>query len=81
MQAVERALRHDIAIQYDAGRAGPLYYHYTDHGGREHAVWFEDARSIEGKLRLADEYHLQGVGYWNLYTSLSPDLGGARLAL
>ena len=35
-------------------------------GGREHAVWFEDARSIEAKLRLADEYHLQGVGYWNL---------------
>lgn len=34
--------------------------------GREHAVWFEDARSIEAKLRLADEYHLQGVGYWNL---------------
>ena len=65
VQAVERALRHDIAIQYDAAAQAP-YYHYTDHGGREHAVWFEDARSIEAKLRLADEYHLQGVGYWNL---------------
>ncbi len=65
VQAVERALRHDIAIQYDVAAQAP-YYHYTDHGGREHAVWFEDARSIEAKLRLADEYHLQGVGYWNL---------------
>ena len=65
VQAVERALRHDIAIQYDADAQAP-YYHYTDRGGREHAVWFEDARSIEAKLRLADEYHLQGVGYWNL---------------
>ena len=65
VQAVERALRHDIAIQYDAAAQAP-YYHYTDRGGREHAVWFEDARSIEAKLRLADEYHLQGVGYWNL---------------
>ena len=62
---LERALRHDIAIQYDAAAQAP-YYHYTDRGGREHAVWFEDARSIEAKLRLADEYHLQGVGYWNL---------------
>lgn len=65
VQAVERALRHDIAIQYDVAAQTP-YYHYTDRGGREHAVWFEDARSIEAKLRLADEYHLQGVGYWNL---------------
>ena len=65
VQAVERALRHDIAIQYDAAAQAP-YYHYTDRGGREHAVWFEDARSIEAKLRLADKYHLQGVGYWNL---------------
>ena len=65
VQAVERALRHDIAIQYDAAAQAP-YYHYTDRGGRKHTVWFEDARSIEAKLRLADEYHLQGVGYWNL---------------
>ena len=63
--AGEHALRHDIAIQYDVAAQAP-YYHYTDRGGREHAVWFEDARSIEAKLRLADEYHLQGVGYWNL---------------
>ena len=49
----------------DAAAQAP-YYHYTDRGGREHAVWFEDARSIEAKLHLADEYHLQGVGYWNL---------------
>lgn len=57
------APRHCHSIR--RGRAGP-YYHYTDRGGREHAVWFEDARSIEAKLHLADEYHLQGVGYWNL---------------
>lgn len=61
VQAVERALRHDIAIQYDAAAQAP-YYHYTDRGGREHAVWFEDARSIEAKLRLADEYHCRAWG-------------------
>lgn len=46
-------------------RAGPLLPLHRPRR-REHAVWFEDARSIEAKLRLADEYHLQGVGYWNL---------------
>lgn len=61
VQAVERALRHDIAIQYDAAAQAP-YYHYTDRGGREHAVWFEDARSIEAKLHLADEYHCRAWG-------------------
>ena len=65
VQAVERALRYDVSIQYDERAQAPCYY-YTDRGGREHAVWFEDARSIEAKLRLAEEYGLQGVGYWSL---------------
>lgn len=55
-----------VALAPKTSAAQAPYYHYTDRGGREHAVWFEDARSIEAKLHLADEYHLQGVGYWNL---------------
>ena len=65
VQAVERALRYGAAIEYDEVSQAP-HYRYSDHSGREHAVWFEDARSIEAKLRLADEYGLQGVGYWSL---------------
>lgn len=65
VEAVERALHYDIAIQYDETAQAP-YFYYTDGTGREHAVWFEDARSIEAKLLLAEEYGLQGVGYWNL---------------
>ena len=65
VQAVERALRYGAAIEYDETAQAP-HYRYSDHSGREHAVWFEDARSIEAKLRLADEYGLQGVGYWSL---------------
>ena len=34
--------------------------------GREHEVWFEDARSIRAKLELARSRGLYGVGYWNL---------------
>ena len=52
-------------IRFDEAAQAP-FFNYTDPAGRRHEVWFEDARSIEAKLRLADEYHLQGVGYWNL---------------
>ena len=65
VQAVERALRYGAAIEYDETSQAP-HYRYSDRSGHEHAVWFEDARSIEAKLRLADEYGLQGVGYWSL---------------
>ena len=65
VQAVERALRHGAEILYDSTAQAP-FFSYTDRDGREHVVWFEDARSIEAKLRLVDEYELQGVGYWNL---------------
>lgn len=44
---------------------GP-WFRYVDGQGREHEVWFEDARSIRAKLALAAELELYGVGYWNL---------------
>ena len=65
VQAVEQAVRVGAEIFYDETAQAP-YYAYTDPAGREHIVWFEDARSIEAKLRLVDEYGLQGVGYWSL---------------
>ena len=65
VQAVEQAVRAGAEILYDETAQAP-YYTYADPAGREHIVWFEDARSIEAKLRLVDEYGLQGVGYWSL---------------
>ena len=65
VQAVEQAVRAGAEILYDETARAP-YYTYADPAGREHIVWFEDARSIEAKLRLVDEYGLQGVGYWSL---------------
>ena len=64
-QAVEQAVRVGAEILYDETAQAP-YYTYADPSGQEHIVWFEDARSIEAKLRLVDEYGLQGVGYWSL---------------
>jgi len=63
--AVELAARNNVAIRYDE-RAQAPWFRYVDGNGREHEVWFEDARSIRAKLALAREYGLYGVGYWNL---------------
>ena len=49
---------------YDESSQSP-YFNYTADGS-EHVVWFEDARSIDAKLRLAAEFELGGVGYWNV---------------
>ncbi len=69
-RAIELAIEHDIAIQYDETAQAP-FFHYTGAGGAVHEVWFEDARSLEAKLRLVAEYGFQGAGFWNLMRPFS----------
>ena len=69
-RAIQLALEHEIAIQYDKTAQAP-YFHYTDDAGVVHAVWFEDARSLEAKLRLIAEYGFLGAGIWNLMRPFS----------
>jgi len=64
-EAVELAAKYHVAIRYDEQAQAPTF-RYVDEAGREHEVWFEDARSIRAKLALTQEYGLYGVGYWNL---------------
>lgn len=63
LEAVERAFRNKAEIKYDESAQSP-YYNYTDAEGRQHIVWFEDARSVTAKYRLVSEYGLAGVSYW-----------------
>ena len=69
-RAIELAVQYDIAIQYDETAQSP-FFHYTDDSGTVHEVWFEDARSMEAKLRLIAEYGFQGCGFWNLMRPFS----------
>ncbi|MCD8004705.1 MAG: hypothetical protein LUE91_03500 [Oscillospiraceae bacterium] len=62
---MELALRYGAEIQFDAYAQAP-WFNYLDEGGREHQVWFEDARSVQAKLALLESYDLRGAGYWNL---------------
>lgn len=64
-EAVRIAAQNNASIQFDE-RAQSPYFNYTDQFGRQHEVWFEDARSIDAKLRLINEYGLLGAGYWNI---------------
>lgn len=65
VEAVELAADVGAPIQYDEVSQAPFFVYY-DNQGRQHQVWFEDARSIEAKLDLFSEYGFEGVGYWNV---------------
>lgn len=64
-EAVARAERYGAEIQFDEIAQSP-YFYYTDENGSSHAVWFEDARSLQAKLGLVSEYGLAGISYWNI---------------
>ncbi|WP_033827327.1 LysM peptidoglycan-binding domain-containing protein [Bacillus andreraoultii] len=64
-QAIALASRHNVPIQYDTKAQAP-FFNYTDENGRNHRVWFEDARSIQAKFDLIKELNIRGISYWKL---------------
>lgn len=64
-EARERAIRYGVRIQFDEVAQSP-FYRYWDAQGRQHEVWFEDARSAQAKFDLVKEYNLGGISYWAL---------------
>ena len=65
MDAAALAGQVGARIQYDQAAQSP-FFRYYDGDGRQHEVWFEDARSLRAKYALVDEYGLAGVSFWNL---------------
>ncbi len=64
-QAIERAAKYGSDIKYDKVAQAP-YYNYTDEAGKQHVVWFEDARSIQAKFNLVKQLGIKGFFYWVL---------------
>ncbi len=64
-QAVQLAARYGVSIQYDQTSQAP-FFKYKDGEGKDHVVWFEDARSIQAKFDLVKELGLRGFFYWVL---------------
>ncbi|MBD0382546.1 glycoside hydrolase family 18 protein [Paenibacillus sedimenti] len=63
--AIALARRWNAQILYDYTAQAP-HFNYWDDAGKEHTVWFEDARSIQAKFRLMKELGLRGISYWKL---------------
>ncbi len=63
--ALETARVYGGEIMYDNEAQSPYFYYY-DRQGREHVVWFEDARSVQAKLSIVKSYKLRGISYWVL---------------
>ncbi|MHB1393801.1 MAG: LysM peptidoglycan-binding domain-containing protein [Clostridia bacterium] len=63
--AIDLARREGAVIKYDMKSQAP-FFNYFDANGKEHIVWFDDARSIEAKMRLLNQYSLGGASYWTI---------------
>lgn len=70
VEAVRLAGEKHAEIQFDTTAQTPFFTYYAydpqERKNREHVVWFDDARSMEAKLRLIREYGLAGAGIWNI---------------
>lgn len=64
-QAIALARENHASIEYDDTAQAP-FFTYTDPEGKQHEVWFEDARSIQQKFNLIKEFGLKGIAYWKL---------------
>lgn len=64
-QAITLAREQQVSIEYDTEAEAPFFTYY-DSEGKEHIVWFEDARSIAAKFNLIKELDLLGIAYWKL---------------
>lgn len=65
VDAVDLARKYNQSIQYDTVAQSP-FFRYRDEEGKEHEVWFEDARSLQAKFNLVKELGLRGFFYWVL---------------
>ncbi len=64
VQAIQIAIAKGVSIQFDEVAQSPFFTYISE--GREHEVWFEDVRSIQGKFALIKEFGLGGCGYWQI---------------
>lgn len=64
-QAVQLAVKYGVNIEYDEKAQSP-YFRYVDEQGKQHEVWFEDARSIQAKFDLVKKLDIRGFFYWVL---------------
>lgn len=63
--AVNLANRYNKQIIFDEKTQTPMFA-YVDAQGNQHEVWFENARSIYAKIKLAWDLGIKGIALWRL---------------
>ena len=63
-EAVLLAAHMGAEIRFDETAKAPTFQYRKE--GILHEVWFEDARSLQAKMQLAESLGLGGLGIWNL---------------
>lgn len=61
-EAYQLAWQHGAAIEYDELSQAPFFTYQAD--GQEHIVWFEDLRSLQAMITVAQNKKLRGLGVW-----------------
>jgi spore germination protein YaaH len=63
-QAVQLAALQQVALKRDPDTRSP-YFNYVDQG-KPHAVWFEDAESLQKKIDTLQDIGITRIGFWRL---------------
>ena len=70
-EAINLARTTGSVVEYNTSSNAP-FFTYKDSSGRDHIVWFDDARSIMARLNLVNEYNLLGVSFWTINNFFAP---------
>ena len=65
ISALELAINTSSTIKFDELSQSP-YFNYRDKNGNNHIVWFENARSVQSRLTLVNDFNLAGISYWTI---------------
>lgn len=60
-----RARAHDATVHYNKKKQAP-WFSFVDNRGRNHTVWFENARSLAAKRSVMRDIGASGMHYWRL---------------
>ena len=71
IEAIRLAIRYGAEVKYDETAQTP-FFNYEDDSAVMHEVWFEDARSIQAKLEMIEEFNLRGAGIWQIMRPFRP---------
>ncbi len=63
--ALELAINTKSTIYFDEKSQSP-YFNYKDENNNNHVVWFENARSIQSRLSLVNDFNLAGISFWTI---------------